>query len=256
MSQKVNNAKSLYLEGIHDGHAQDTVEKYTGDRYTQHSTGVRDGKEGFLEFFGPFIARNPIRDIDIVRAFEDGQYVFVHAYQSLNHGEAEWVTMDFFDTDNNDKIIEHWDVIAPFGGVNAAGTTQVDGATEITDRPDTEKNKTLVRSMIKALLMPNGQPDDIDHYIHPDYIQHQANMPDGYELPAQLRTTKRSRWYQDIVLLIGCGNFVASLCRVTEDGEEYAQTDLFRIQSGKIIEHWDAAEPVPPIDTLVNSGKF
>jgi predicted SnoaL-like aldol condensation-catalyzing enzyme len=34
-------------------------------------------------------------------------------YQSLNDGEAEWVTTDFFDTDENDKIIEHWDNAEP-----------------------------------------------------------------------------------------------------------------------------------------------
>ncbi|XPF95846.1 nuclear transport factor 2 family protein [Colwellia sp. RE-S-Sl-9] len=113
MSQKIQNAKLLYLEGIRDGHVKEAVEKYTGDRYTQHSTGVRDGKEGFIEFFMPFIERNPVRSIDIVRTFEDGKYVFVHAYQSLNHGEAKWITMDFFDTDANDKIIEHWDASEP-----------------------------------------------------------------------------------------------------------------------------------------------
>ncbi|MGI9646057.1 MAG: hypothetical protein ACR2O6_12195 [Ilumatobacteraceae bacterium] len=46
--------------------------------------------EGFVAFFEPFIANNPKRDIRIVRALEDGNHVFVHAYQSLNDGEAEW----------------------------------------------------------------------------------------------------------------------------------------------------------------------
>ena len=104
MGQKLENAKSLYLEGIRDGNAREAVTKYTGDRYTQHSTGVRDGTEGFVEFFEPFIARNLKRDIQIIRGLEDGQYVFLHVYQSLNDGEAEWVTTDFFDTDDNGRI--------------------------------------------------------------------------------------------------------------------------------------------------------
>lgn len=41
MSYKLNNSKALYLEGIRDGNARHAVETYTGDRYTQHSTGVR-----------------------------------------------------------------------------------------------------------------------------------------------------------------------------------------------------------------------
>ncbi|MBT8203232.1 MAG: hypothetical protein KJO87_08005, partial [Acidimicrobiia bacterium] len=89
MSRKIENATALYLEGIRDGNAREAVTKYTGDRYTQHSTGVRDGIEGFVEFFEDFIERNPVRDIEIKRTLEDGRYLFVHAYQSLNNGDAE-----------------------------------------------------------------------------------------------------------------------------------------------------------------------
>ena len=46
MNQKLANTTGLYLEGIRDGNVREAVEKYTGDRYTQHSTGVADGVEG------------------------------------------------------------------------------------------------------------------------------------------------------------------------------------------------------------------
>lgn len=54
-------------------------------------------------------------------------------YQSLNDGEAEWVTSDFFDTDENDKIIEHWDVISKYAPKTPSGHTSIHGPTEITD---------------------------------------------------------------------------------------------------------------------------
>jgi len=95
MSQKINNARSLYLEGIRDGNYEAAIEKYTGARYTQHSTGVKDGKEGFLEFFERFMKNHPKRDIRIIRSIEDGQYVFLHVYQNLDEGKSEWVTTDF-----------------------------------------------------------------------------------------------------------------------------------------------------------------
>jgi len=96
MNQKLQNAKALYLEGIRDGKVREAVTKYTGDRYTQHSAGVADGVQGFVEFFERFIKRNHSRDIQIIRTIEDGQFVFVHAYQNINNGEAYWVTADFF----------------------------------------------------------------------------------------------------------------------------------------------------------------
>ena len=156
MSQKLKHATSLYMEGIRDGNAREAVTKYTGARYTQHSTGVRDGIEGFVAFFEPFIKRNPGRDIRIKRSIVDGQYVFLHAYQNINNGEAQWVTTDFFDTDEDDKIIEHWDVIAPYFEANPSGHSAIDGPTEITDLDKTEENKELVRNLIQDVLMKGG----------------------------------------------------------------------------------------------------
>ena len=260
MHQKQRNAQNLYLEGIRDGKAREAVTKYTGHRYTQHSTGVRDGVEGFVAFFEPFIERNPIRDIQIVRNLVDGQYVFIHAYQSLNNGEYEWVTTDFFDTDENDKILEHWDVIAEFSPSNPSGHSSVDGPTEVTDLDKTEANKEVVRNLIKEGLMEGGDPSKLVHYISSEkYIQHNKEVPDGLEhfldLASQPNPPLR---YDEIVLCVGQGNFVATLCKAHyNDGttnQDYAQVDIFRLENGKVVEHWDNVEPVPEND--VNGGKF
>ncbi len=254
----MDNAVGLYLDGIRDGNPREAVARYTGDRYTQQSTGVRDGAEGFVEFFEDFIERNPVRDIRIVRTLEDGRHLFVHAYQSLNHGEAEWVTMDFFDTDENDKIIEHWDVIAQYSDSTPSGHTSVDGPTEVIDLDETEGNKALVRSLIEDVLKPGGDPHNIDRYIFSaKYIQHNREVADGLEHFKTLATDpNRPLNYDEIVLLVGQGNFVATLCRANWEGAPYAQADLFRIEDGLVVEHWDTAEPIGPESEWVNSGKF
>jgi predicted SnoaL-like aldol condensation-catalyzing enzyme len=257
-SQKIENAVGLYMEGIRDGNAREAVTKFTGDRYTQHSTGVRDGVEGFVAFFEGFLQRNPIRDIRIVRAIEDGEHLFVHAYQSLNNGEAEWVTLDFFDTDIDDKIVEHWDVIAEYSSSTPSGHTSIDGPTDVTDLDRTEENKVLVRSMIEDVLMRGGNPHKIDNYISAEtYIQHNKEVPDGLEAFKRLAIAEdRPLNYDEIVLMVGQGNFVAALCKANWEGNPYAQADLFRIESGLIVEHWDATEPIGPKEAWVNSGKF
>jgi predicted SnoaL-like aldol condensation-catalyzing enzyme len=262
MNKKLENAINLYLEGIRDGKPREAVDKYTGERYTQHSTGVRDGKEGFIEFFEPFIQRNQIRDINVVRSIVDGQYVFLHVFQSLNNGETKWVTTDFFDTDENDRIIEHWDVISAFFDQTGSDHTSIDGPTEIVDLDKTEENKQLVRNFIQDILMPNGNPSKLEEYVSSDqFIQHKENENDGIEYLRRLSTgVPRSLNYKEIVLLVGQGNFIATLCKVhlkdeTSD-QEYAQVDVFRIEHGKIVEHWENEEPVPPEEETVNSGKF
>lgn len=57
MSKKLENATNLYLQGIKEGRIE-VVKEYTGDRYTQHSTGVADGAQGFMDFFKGFLERS------------------------------------------------------------------------------------------------------------------------------------------------------------------------------------------------------
>lgn len=260
MSQKLKNAQSLYLEGIRDGNVREAVTQYTGDRYTQHSTGVKDGIEGFVEFFEPFVKKNPKRDIRILRSLVDGNHVFLHVYQNINEGAAQWVTTDFFDTDSNDKIVEHWDVIAAYSDSTPSGHTATDRPTEITDLDKTEENKGIVRNLIRDGLMKGGDPSRLSQYISEEqYIQHNSEIADGLDSFQQFASMpNRPLNYDEIVLMVGQGNFVATLSRaILDDGngaQEYAQVDLFRIENGKVVEHWDNAEPVPEND--VNSGKF
>lgn len=257
---KLHHARQLYLEGILEGNYEEAINKYAGDRYTQHSTGVKDGKEGFIEFFSDFVQRNPVRDIQIIRSMVDGQYVFLQVYQSLNEGAYEYVTTDFFDTDANDKIIEHWDVISLYSSRTTSGHTAIDGPTEIQDLEKTVENKKLVRNFTQDAFMTSGNPNSLDRYISPDqYIQHSKDSPDGLAAFQEMAANpNRPLNYTEIVLLVGQGNFVATLCKANwNDGkrnQDYAQVDLYRIEAGKIVEHWDNVEPVPAHS--VNSGKF
>ena len=257
-SIRLQNAKGLYLEGIRDGNMQQALDKYTGDRYTQHSTGVGDGKEGFMEFFGPFLERNPVRDIQVVRAIEDGQYVFVHVYQSLNNGEAKWVTADLFDTDDEGRLIEHWDVIAAYEEETLSGRTMVDGPTEIEDLDRTDANKSIVEAFFNDVLL-GGQFEKVTDYISSEqYDQHNPTVGDGLEGVRKhfQSAVERDARYVKVHRIIGQGNFVVAYSHTQVSGDDWAFFDIFRLKDGKIVEHWDVQEKIGPEDTWNNSGKF
>ena len=257
-SKKVANASGLYLEGIRDGNIQAALDKYIGDSYTQHSTGVADGKDGAMEFFGQFLERNPVRDIQVVRAIEDGQYVFLHVYQSLNNGESKWVTGDLFDTDDRDRMIEHWDAIAPYVEETLSGRTMIDGSTEIKDLDKTEENKATVQAFFDDILL-GGKIDKITDYISSEqYDQHNPDVGDG--LAGVLRhfetAAERDARYVKLYQLIGQGNFVVTYSHAQMGGEDYAFFDIFRLKNGKLVEHWDVQEKIGPEEIWNNSGKF
>lgn len=255
MGKGLDNVRAIYLEGIAGGNAREAVTRYTGHRYTQHSTGVGDGAEGFLAFFEPFVARNPKRDIEIVRIFEDGPWVFCHAYQSLNDGAAQWVTMDMFYTDPDGLILEHWDTIAPYVAVTPSGTDMVRGATNIDTCADTSASKALVLEYTKQVLQ-EGDHAKLDQFVAADIVQHAPTIGAGRAGLTDWLASNAAGRYEMMFQLIGQGNFVVTYGKRHAEGKDIAVFDVYRLADGKIGEHWMNEEEISPREAWGNSGKF
>ncbi|MCT4580375.1 MAG: hypothetical protein N4A35_03075 [Flavobacteriales bacterium] len=256
MSKKLENAKGLYLKGIKEGNV-DVVDIYTGSRYTQHSTGVADGTEGFKSFFKGFLERTNERDIQIIRAIEDGNYVFVHVFQDIDNGAAKWITTDLFNTDENDKIVEHWDVIAPYReiGETKTGNDVIFGEFKIEDHEKTAENKALVRMYLTDVFQ-NRNAKNLGEYISKEqFIEHNANRSSGFEnLESFIKNEDFN--YDFVFKVMGQGNYVVAFSKVIHNMEEICIFDIFRVENGKIVEHWDNMEPIPPRSEWANTGKF
>jgi len=260
MDNKLESATGLYLKGIRDGKVREAVIQYTGDRYIQHSTGVKDGVEGFVDFFEPFVARYAIRDIQVVRSIVDGQYVFLHLTQTFNEENEKWVSASMFDTDESDRVIEHWSVTQAYVEETASGRSMVDGPTEIEDLDKTQENKAIIKKFCQDILI-DGKVDTITDFVSTaHYDQHNPTVEDGLEglfkhiqeFIEQGITAK----YVKVHHIIGQGNFVVALSHTMQNDDDWCFFDLFRLKDGKIVEHWDVQEKILPQDKWNNSGKF
>ena len=57
--------------------------------------------------------------------------------------------------------------------------------------------------------------------------------------------------------MLGEGNFVLVVSEGSYADQPMAFYDLFRVENGKIAEHWDTLETIPPETTWQNqNGKF
>ncbi|MBD81035.1 MAG: hypothetical protein CL840_19105 [Crocinitomicaceae bacterium] len=92
------------------GEPRKAVELYVGEEYIQHNPIVADGKEAFIQYFERMHTKYPEKSIEFVRHVEQGGLVALHTHQTWPDGD-QYVTMDFFRFDQNDKIVEHWDAI-------------------------------------------------------------------------------------------------------------------------------------------------
>ncbi|MEM9102250.1 MAG: hypothetical protein AAGB12_07985 [Pseudomonadota bacterium] len=255
MSNKIENVRNLYLKGIRDGDAANAVNRYTGERYTQHSTGVANGPQGFIDFFEPFIARNPDRDIQLIRMIEDGPYVFCQAYQSLNDGAAEWVTTDLFDTDEQELIVEHWDVIGQFKKNLNTGEDMIGGDTIIKDQDKTVENKKHINEFVKRVLQQQ-ELNLFENFVHENCIQHIPNVANGREALKAWFNSDEFGEYEMLFKCIGQGNFVVTYGKTHADNKDYAVFHIYRLEEGLIVECWDNAEEILPREQWNNSGKF
>lgn len=104
-----------------------------------------------------------------------------------------------------------------------------------------------------------GQHDitAVDRYISPDYIQHNPNLPDG---PQALKdflthfTANKSKGPVDIRHTAVNGDMVwIHLKEEGFHGEPLAIIGIFQIKDGKILEHWDVLQKIPPLSESKNS---
>src|SRR5262249_54829971 len=139
---------------------------------------------------------------------------------------------------------------------NPSGHTQVDGPTAVVDRDRTEANRTLVRAF-KQIVTVELRFDRVDEFIDGDhYTQHASKVGDGVAR-MKSRVSEVAKPGVAPVLMprryVAEGNFVLALVEARTEPPT-ANYDLFRVQNGKIAEHWDVLSPIPPRNEWKNAN--
>lgn len=228
------------------------------DKYIQHNLSAGDGLAGMGEVLaaappGGFKAK-------VHRIFADGDYVVAHTEYDFFGPKAGFDVFRFEDG----LIVEHWDNLAEITPPNPSGRTQFDGATEVTDADKTDQNKALAESFVNDILI-EGQFDKVTNYVSAEtYLQHNSAVADGLDgLTAALEYFAANDMvmvYEKAHKVLGSGNFVLTMSEGRfgkNPGDHVAFYDLFRIEDGLIVEHWDVIEAIPPQSEWKNeNGKF
>ncbi len=242
------------VESIETGNPE-PVGYINPSKYIQHNLGVADGLAGFGEVMA-MLPKGTGR-AKVVRAFQDGDYVFTHTEYNFFGPK---IGFDIFRFEDG-LIVEHWDNLQETVGKTASGRTQIDGTTQISDIDKTETNKKLVAGLMADVFL-GANPGKITEYISTEkYLQHNPAVADGLgPLGQALEAMAKAGTpmvYTKNHMILGEGNFVLAVSEGQFLGKHTAFYDLFRIESEKIVEHWDTLEEIPTRNAWKNSnGKF
>jgi predicted SnoaL-like aldol condensation-catalyzing enzyme len=224
--------------------------------YKQHNPNVATGLQAILGLHDQM----PMDKVytNVVRKFQDGDYGFVHVDYFLFEPTVAFDIHRF----ENGISVEHWDNLQTNPQkLNKSGRTMTDGKTKAKDHHKTGVNKALVNDFVQSVLI-NGQIELVSNYFRGDeLIQHNPHMGDGVQeflnMLNQWQDEGKPQIYNKIHKVLGEGNFVLVLSEGTFKGEHVAFYDLYRIEEGKIVEHWDVVETIPEDGKRKNdNGKF
>ncbi|NOX52342.1 MAG: polyketide cyclase [Gammaproteobacteria bacterium] len=123
----------------------------------------------------------------------------------------------------------------------------------------TEANKQTVIDYFRTALDEKNPDKAAELYGGEYYVQHNPLVRDGWD---GFRSYIRNyvKLYPDmkvrIVRLIAEGDFVVAHVHTTlskQDTRGVAAIDIFRLEQGKIVEHWDVIQPIPEESENPNS---
>ena len=237
-----------------------TMRELANADYIQHNPFIPTGLEPFIGML-PILKENGT-SAENIRMFQDGNYVFMHNVwkNAKPFGADEMVSFDIIRLDDKGKVAEHWDAMTELVKETASGRTQTDGPTEVQDLDKTEENKAVARSLVEDVLMGKA-PNNIGNYISAEqYHQHNPGIKDGLEgivEAVQYLTAQNNMFtYTKIHKVLGEGNFVLTVSEGEWNGKQQVFYDLFRIQNGKAVEHWDVIQEIPTEGTAHSNGMF
>lgn len=213
------------------------IDRYFAPDFLHHSSLASGGLDDLRAFVSGL---DSAACYELVRVFADGDRVAMHGrYTGVR--ERPLIAFDVYRV-SGDRIVEQWTGIQAEAGPNPSGHTMLDGPTEVSAPEQTEDTRSFLTLFVDQILL-GQQPDRFADFIGA-YIQHNPLIADGLEGLGAARASISAE-YRQLHLTVIEGEFGLLVLDGLYNGEPSIYYDLFRVENGKIQEHWDVIEATP-----------
>jgi predicted SnoaL-like aldol condensation-catalyzing enzyme len=269
VSYAMNGQERANLELVHDFWRDvmmrgnlDIAAAYMPENFVSWNPNVGAGRDAFVQTLSTrsdLIQNALVEGMDHVEVqFADGPYVFLMWANYVNDVIEpahiyKYNTLDLFRIQDG-KIVEHWDgarktIDTDFGEKSMGGGTFESSMNLSELEQDTHR---LGMIEFKDILQ-YGHTNLAEQYFHPNYMQHNPNVPGGLanfmeNFGGREQRPLAEAWITPPTVEIISGNFYLKFDERMEDDpaggqSAYYRFDMVRVDDGLIQEHWDVAYP-------------
>ena len=115
---------------------------------------------------------------------------------------------------------------------------------------DLEQNKRTVLEFFELAFNQKRLEEAVERYVNPSYTQHNPQVADGPEgllAFGRLMIAQFPNMKLEFKRVIAEGDLVSLHVhgKPSPDDRGIVSMDIFRLEDGKLIEHWDVSQEVP-----------
>jgi len=225
------------------------VEETFAEKFIQHNPWASDGLNHVKEMLQFDFGYKPVRWV------VDNDIMAYHGYYTAPNplGDHPLLCVDAWRIEDG-KIAEHWDALAPIPDEQLQKAIAGAGNGEEKVSVETRKENKQVAQRFLDHVLNRGRIDQIENLVSTDYTYHheiEGELKGHDALKKHIVELNGGKMLHDNKLLLASGNLVMAHSHYFGDNERVV-FDWFKVENGKINEHWSVEQPITPLEEVAN----